>query len=102
MEAGTSARRSDWRPSWRRVGGMAAIAAPVLMWAEFIGHGLALPGYNLLTRAASELAMLASVTVTLALLLPAYVIPAMNRITSGRSEYPFVPASMKVYLPQKG
>lgn len=56
MEAGTSARRSDWRPSWRRVGGMAAIAAPVLMWAEFIGHGLARPGYNLLTRAASDLA----------------------------------------------
>lgn len=36
-------------------GGLAAILAPLVMWAEFIGVGLSTPGYNLLTRAASDL-----------------------------------------------
>jgi hypothetical membrane protein len=37
------------------VGGFAAVVAPVLMWLEFIGAGTSTPGYNLLTRAASDL-----------------------------------------------
>ena len=71
MEAGTRDGHPDAAPragdtgsegpagrghvSWPRVGGMAAVAAPLLMWAECIGHGLARSGYDLLTRAASDL-----------------------------------------------
>ncbi len=41
---------------WRRVAGVAALAAPVLMWSDFFGLGLARRGYNLLTRPFSDLA----------------------------------------------
>jgi hypothetical membrane protein len=37
------------------VGGLAAVVAPALMWTAFIGASMATPGYNLLTRAASDL-----------------------------------------------
>lgn len=40
----------------RRAAGYAAIAAPLLMWAEFFVMGLTRPGYNLLTRPFSDLA----------------------------------------------
>jgi len=43
-------------PGWRRTAGMAALAAPVLMWAEFLTMGNLRPGYNLLTRPFSDLA----------------------------------------------
>lgn len=36
-------------------GGVSATVAPLLMWTAFIGAGTATPGYNLLTRAASDL-----------------------------------------------
>lgn len=39
-----------------RVCGFAALAAPAVMWTEFLTHGLARPGYNLLTRPFSDLA----------------------------------------------
>jgi hypothetical membrane protein len=42
--------------SLRRAGGVAALIAPVLMWAEFLMHGTSRPGYNLLTRPFSDLA----------------------------------------------
>jgi hypothetical membrane protein len=42
--------------AWRRIAVAAALTAPAVMWAEFLGFGLATPGYNVLLRAASELA----------------------------------------------
>jgi hypothetical membrane protein len=42
--------------TWRRAAGLAAIAAPILMWSEFLGVGLSRHGYNLLTRPFSDLA----------------------------------------------
>ena len=42
--------------SLSRAGGFAAIVAPVVMWSEFLTHGLARQGYNLLTRPFSDLA----------------------------------------------
>lgn len=36
-------------------GAVAAIVVPLLMWAEFLGVGLWTPGYNVFTRAASDL-----------------------------------------------
>ena len=42
--------------SLSRAGGFAAIAAPVVMWGEFLAHGLARHGYNMLTRPFSDLA----------------------------------------------
>ena len=36
-------------------GAVAALAAPVLMWTEFLAVGTATPGFNLLARAASDL-----------------------------------------------
>lgn len=45
---------------FRRAGGFAALAAPVLMWAEFLTHGFARPDYNLLSRPFSDLATLGS------------------------------------------
>ena len=39
-----------------RAGGLAALAAPVLMWSEFFTHALSRQGYNLLTRPFSDLA----------------------------------------------
>ena len=39
-----------------RAGGFAALAAPAVMWTEFLTHGVARPGYNLLTRPFSDLA----------------------------------------------
>ena len=39
-----------------RTGGFAALAAPAVMWTEFLTHGLARQGYNLLTRPFSDLA----------------------------------------------
>jgi hypothetical membrane protein len=42
--------------SFRRAGGFAALAAPVLMWTEFFTHALTRQGYNLLTRPFSDLA----------------------------------------------
>jgi hypothetical membrane protein len=39
-----------------RAGGLAALAAPVLMWTEFFTHALTRSGYNLLTRPFSDLA----------------------------------------------
>jgi hypothetical membrane protein len=39
-----------------RAGGLAAIAAPVLMWSEFFTHALSRQGYNLLMRPFSDLA----------------------------------------------
>ena len=44
------------RVSLRRAGGIAALAAPVLMWSEFLTHGLNRQGYDLLTRPFSDLA----------------------------------------------
>src|SRR5207248_2677660 len=41
--------------AWPRLAGFAALAAPALMWTEFLILGLLRPGYNMLTRAASEL-----------------------------------------------
>lgn len=42
--------------SLRRVGGVAALAAPALMWSEFLTYGVSRPGYNMLTRPFSDLA----------------------------------------------
>ena len=42
----------------RRAGGFAALAAPTLMWSEFLAHGTSRAGYNLLTRPFSDLATL--------------------------------------------
>ena len=42
--------------SWRRAGGFAALAAPALMWSEFLTFGTSRSGYNLLTRPFSDLA----------------------------------------------
>jgi hypothetical membrane protein len=44
--------------SLSRAGGFAALAAPVVMWTEFLAHGLARHGYNMLTRPFSDLATL--------------------------------------------
>jgi hypothetical membrane protein len=41
---------------WRRAAGYAAVAAPVLMWVEFLSMGISRPGYNLFTRPFSDLA----------------------------------------------
>lgn len=41
---------------FRRAGGFAALAAPALMWTEFLTHGISRQGYNLLTRPFSDLA----------------------------------------------
>jgi hypothetical membrane protein len=41
---------------WRRAAGLAALAAPLLMWCEFLAMGISRPGYNLLTRPFSDLA----------------------------------------------
>jgi hypothetical membrane protein len=42
--------------SLRRAGGFAALAAPALMWSEFLAFGTSRSGYNLLTRPFSDLA----------------------------------------------
>lgn len=42
--------------SLSRAGGFAALAAPAVMWTEFLTHGLARSGYNMLTRPFSDLA----------------------------------------------
>ncbi len=49
----------------RRIGGYAAVAAPVLMWSGFLVVGLSRPGYNLLTRPFSDLAMRGTANATL-------------------------------------
>jgi hypothetical membrane protein len=41
---------------WRRVAGLAALAAPLLMWSEFLTMGISRHGYNLVTRPFSDLA----------------------------------------------
>lgn len=41
---------------WRRAAGWAALAAPLLMWSEFLTMGITRHGYNLLTRPFSDLA----------------------------------------------
>lgn len=41
---------------WRRAAGWAAVAAPLLMWSEFLTMGISRNGYNLLTRPFSDLA----------------------------------------------
>jgi hypothetical membrane protein len=41
---------------WRRAAGLAALAAPLLMWSEFLTMGISRHGYNLLTRPFSDLA----------------------------------------------
>jgi hypothetical membrane protein len=41
---------------WRRAAGWAALAAPLLMWSEFLSMGMSRHGYNLLTRPFSDLA----------------------------------------------
>jgi hypothetical membrane protein len=41
---------------WRRAAGWAAIAAPLLMWSEFLVIGMTRHGYNLFTRPFSDLA----------------------------------------------
>lgn len=41
---------------WRSAAGLAALAAPILMWTEFLTMGLTRHGYNLLTRPFSDLA----------------------------------------------
>ncbi|HKW60377.1 MAG TPA: DUF998 domain-containing protein [Candidatus Dormibacteraeota bacterium] len=43
---------------FRRAGGLAALAAPTLMWTEFLTHGISRQGYDLLTRPFSDLATL--------------------------------------------
>jgi hypothetical membrane protein len=42
--------------SLSRAGGFAALVAPLLMWTEFLTHGLSREGYNLVTRPFSDLA----------------------------------------------
>jgi hypothetical membrane protein len=42
--------------NWRRAAGLAAMAAPILMWSEFLAMGLSRQGYNMLTRPFSDLA----------------------------------------------
>lgn len=42
--------------NWRRLGGFAALAAPLLMWIAFFAVGTSRQGYNLLTRPFSDLA----------------------------------------------
>lgn len=44
------------RIRWFRVAGVAALAAPVLMWSEFLVMGTSRQGYDLLTRPFSDLA----------------------------------------------
>ena len=46
------------RIDWRRAAGWSALAAPALMWSEFLTVGIARHGYNLLTRPFSDLATL--------------------------------------------
>ena len=41
---------------FRRAGGFAALAAPALMWTEFVTHGFSRAGYNVLSRPFSDLA----------------------------------------------
>ncbi len=41
---------------WRRAAGWAAMAAPLMMWSEFLTMGTSRHGYNLLTRPFSDLA----------------------------------------------
>lgn len=41
---------------WRRAAGWAALAAPLLMWSEFLVMGMTRHGYNLVTRPFSDLA----------------------------------------------
>lgn len=41
---------------WRRVAGVAAFAAPALMWTQFLIVGISRQGYDLLTRPFSDLA----------------------------------------------
>ena len=41
---------------WRRVAGFSALAAPLLMWTEFLTVGSLRQGYNMLTRPFSDLA----------------------------------------------
>ena len=49
----------------RRIGGYAALAAPVLMWTGFLVAGLSRPGYNLATRPFSDLATRGTANATL-------------------------------------
>jgi hypothetical membrane protein len=42
--------------AWLRAAGLAAVAAPVMMWSEFLTMGTWRHGYNLLTRPFSDLA----------------------------------------------
>jgi hypothetical membrane protein len=44
------------RIPWLRAAGLAAVAAPVMMWSEFLTMGTLRHGYNLLTRPFSDLA----------------------------------------------
>jgi hypothetical membrane protein len=44
------------RAHWPRLAGFAALAAPALMWSEFLAMGSLRHGYNLVTGAASDLA----------------------------------------------
>jgi hypothetical membrane protein len=50
---------------WRLGAGFAALAAPVLMWSEFLAVGLNRQGYNLLTRPFSDLATIGTPESTL-------------------------------------
>ena len=50
--------------TFRRAGGYAAIAAPVLMWSAFFAAALTRQGYDLLTRPFSDLATKGSINAT--------------------------------------
>lgn len=61
MLAGSLDRRAPRAAAGRRrrrlirIAALAALATPLLMWIEFLAVGLSTPGYDLLTRAASDL-----------------------------------------------
>jgi hypothetical membrane protein len=68
--------------SVRRAAGYAAIAAPLLMWAEFLVMGLTRPGYNLLTRPFSDLATRGTSNAAL-FDLGFFIVPGMLTVVAG-------------------
>jgi hypothetical membrane protein len=67
---------------WRRGAGLAALAAPILMWSDFLGMGLSRHGYNLLTRPFSDLATRGTQNATL-FDLGFFLIPGLLTIVLG-------------------
>jgi hypothetical membrane protein len=71
---------------WRRAAGWAALAAPVMMWAEFLTMGTLRHGYNLVTRPFSDLATRGSSNAT-AFDLGFFLIPGLLTIVLGIGLY---------------